>query len=59
MLEKLIIMILNLLIEQLSTPVKQALRELINRLDEIVKETPNPYDDLLLKFLHSILKIEE
>ena len=54
----LIILIVGVLLKAISPVLRQALQRAINDLNTKVKETENPYDDLLIELLADMLQIE-
>lgn len=55
MLERLLMTLLPIIINNLSPVIVSAISEAIDGLEKKAAETPNPYDDMLAPLLRSVL----
>jgi len=56
--EKWIARLLGLVVPVASPEIRNTLNELLDRLEQQAKETPNPWDDVLADMLNSVLRPE-
>jgi len=56
--EKILVKIIETAIKQMSPQLRAAIKELIVKLDQVAKTTPNPWDDLLVMFAKAIFESE-
>ena len=56
---ELLLHILLLVLTQISPDVKKDLQDLLSRLESLTKATPNPWDDVLVGILKTLLTVPE
>jgi len=56
--EKILVKIIETAINKMSPQLRAAIKELITKLDNVAKTTPNPWDDIIVDLCKAILDIE-
>jgi len=57
MFQKLLIRMLPMIISNVTPEIKKGARALLDNLKDKAKQTPNPYDDMLVDLLDDLLAI--
>lgn len=54
--EKLLFNLISIVLQRLSPEIINAIKSFIRRLDEMAKKTDNPFDDMIMEIIKSLMR---